>query len=152
MRVLQDLIVSRRYGGARMHTCTSCVWLWSGDRTAPSLHYSLFELLKISHLNSIGKDLFDLFACMLGLTPGAERSCVREHNREPGASNVHLYGYYHGPWGSRWQVAYTLDRSTLSLLGINMRMGGISSKKEEKELRSQSVNGVITNPCSHNHT
>lgn len=30
------------------------------DRTAPSLHYSLFELLEISHLNSIGKDLFDL--------------------------------------------------------------------------------------------
>lgn len=60
---------------------------------------------------------------MLGLTPGAARNCVREHNREPGASNVHQYGYYHGPWGSRWQVAYSLDRSTLSLSGINMWMG-----------------------------
>lgn len=60
MHVLRDLIMSWRYSGARMYTCTSCVWLWSGDRTALSLHYSLFELLEISHLNSIGKDLFDL--------------------------------------------------------------------------------------------
>lgn len=31
-----------------------------GTEQPMSLHYSLFELLEISHLNSIGKDLFDL--------------------------------------------------------------------------------------------
>lgn len=92
------------------------------------------------------------FACKLGTTPRAARSCEREHNREPGASNVHLYGYYHGPWGSRWQVAYSLDRTGLSPSGINMRRGGVSSKRKKREVRSQSVNGVTTNPCSHNHT
>lgn len=27
----------------------------------------------------------------------------------------------------------------------------VSSKREKRELRSQSVNRVTTNPCSHNH-
>lgn len=78
-----------------------------------------FELLQNSHLNFVGKDLFDLFfACELELTPCAARNCVKEHNREPAVSNVHLYGYYHGPWGSRWWVAHSQDRSALSLSGL----------------------------------
>lgn len=78
------------------------------------------ELLKNSHLNSTGKDLFDLLrAIFFALAPCAARNCVREHNREPAVSNVHLYGYYHGPWGGQggW-VAHSQDRSALSLSGL----------------------------------
>lgn len=101
---------SNTHSCTRTPSCIPCVWLWSGHRTALSLHYSPFELLEISHLNSIGTDLFDLFACKLGAhSPSGEKLYKGEHNREPGASNVHLYGYYRGPWGQggRWLILWT---------------------------------------------
>lgn len=55
-----------------------------------------------------------------------------------------------GGQGGRWHILWT--DPPLSLLGINMRMGGFLQRGRKGELGSQSVNGVTTNPCSHNHT
>lgn len=104
----------------RVHLDFSCLAFGQGVDERRPFSPRPFELLQNSHLNSIGKDLFDLFffACELELAPCASRNCVKEHNREPAVSNVHLYGYYHGPWGSRWWVAHSQDRSALSLSGL----------------------------------
>lgn len=131
------------HAGAHLYfLCLDFGWR---SRRAASLQSSTVWITQKFPFEFCWKGLVWSFACELELVACAARNCVREHNREPAVSNVHLYGYYHGPWGVK-VVGGTFAGQ------ICYFSAGIGGFLQRERFGSQSVNGVRTNLRSHNHT
>lgn len=127
-------------------------WALVRNRAALSHFCSRYELHKISHLNS--RKLFDLLHVSQVWVLEQHNVCEWNiiGNPEPVMFTCMNITVAPGGQGGRWHILWTDPAFSLCEINMQIPLWGVSSERKKWKLRSQSVNGVTTNPFSHKHT